>query len=333
MTSDAGSNAVYYRDPILNAELFKTSPLSMNECIKPGIKVDDWFELMVKSPFSVQRLTERTYFVGVAFYNSIFYVGQKGVLLINPLSGGATPNLIAAIAEITPLPIDTMVYTHYHLDHVEGAREIIKSSNEMGHQLNIVSTDITHGRIEKFESKIPLPNKVVNGHDAEFKFEDITIRMRTPEDNGHCKDNSMVFLKDEQVVQFDDMLNPGMFPFPKFATQEDILAYEENLEELYGYDWNYVNGGHGNIGGREDVRFYLDYLKALRASTEEMMESINLSEFIVPTRTHMSQWLSYLQAVSAAVKEQLRGKYGQYYGFEESLPTHVEMMVDAIVSY
>jgi hypothetical protein len=47
----------------------------------------------------------------------------------------------------------------------------------------------------------------------------------------------------------------------------------------------------------------------------------------------MGSWTNYLKAASALVKEELRPKYGLYYGFEESVPTHVEMMLSLLISY
>ena len=333
MASDTGSKAVFFRDRVKTENLYDEVELSASDCIAPGKKIRGWFETMVREAYAVQRLTERAYFVGVSFYNAVFYVGDRGVLLIDPLSGPATQNLIAAVREVTALPIDTLVYTHYHLDHVEGAAQVAGAVAETGGSLNIVGTDLTRSRIEKFGGKIPLPDVVVTGHDGEFAFEGITVRLRTPEDGGHCPDNAMVFLKDDGVVQFDDMVEPGMMPFPKFGTQEDIIACEENLVELAGHDWRFVNGGHGNIGGKDDVRFYLDYFRDLREATGAVMERVKLADFVVPTHSHMGQWMNFLHAVSALAKEELRGKYGRYYGFEEAVPSHVEMMVDAIVSY
>lgn len=314
--------------------LFEYADISAHDCIKPGLKIRDWIDFYTKRTYAVQRLTERSYLVGASGYNATFYVGNEGVLLISPQAGEATINTIEAIRSVTDLPIDAVVYSHYHLDHVEGVMEVIAESGQrFGKKPRIIGSDITAKRIEKFGNKIPLPTDVIEGHDGEVRFEDVTVRLLTPAKSGHCVDNAIIMLNEEGIAQFDDMLEPECMPYPDFGPTEDIIAYEDNLQELHDLDWTFVNGGHGNLGYKSDVKFYLDYLQNLRNSTGEVMERVAQPDFVVPTYSYMAWWLNYLKALSALVKEELRPKYGSYYGFEETVPTHVEMMANALILY
>ena len=315
-------------------DLFEYADLSAKICIKPGLKIRGWLTHLINKPHVVQRLTDRSYLVGAAGYNATVHVGRNGVLLVSPQSGIAATHTLQAIRTITDLPITAVVYTHYHLDHVEGIHAVLDESRQRSvTQPAIWATDLTAGRIVKFGNKVPLPTNVIPGHEGEFQFEDIHVAVNTPRDNGHCVDNAIVHLKEEKIAQFDDMLEPECMPFPHFGPQEDLIAFEENLQLLHGMEWDFVNGGHGNIGGKADVRFYLDYFNDLRNKTGEVMERLSMTDFIVPTYSYMGSWMNYLKAASALVKEELRPKYGLYYGFEESVPTHVEMMLSVLISY
>ena len=67
----------------------KASP---KHTIRPGSVIADYKSLRFEQPYIVQRLTKRTYFVSVNTYNSTFYVGENGVLLFDPMSGGRIRN-------------------------------------------------------------------------------------------------------------------------------------------------------------------------------------------------------------------------------------------------
>ena len=41
-----------------------------------------------------------------------------------------------------------------------------------------------------------------------------------------------------------------------FAGSATFVYYEANLEQLASLDWTYLNGGHGNVGSRDDIAFY-----------------------------------------------------------------------------
>ena len=333
MACEVGAQAVYAGDARRADALFDYVEPSATRVLKPGRKLADWSRRNMYDRYVVQRLSERTWFVSVSFYNSLVHVGPRCVTLVDPLAGEATSRLLQAVRSLTDLPLTGVVYSHYHLDHVEGIRRVFAEGFAAADEVAIIATDLTASRIEKFGGKIPAPTATVAGHDGTVEQDGLTIRLRTPEENGHCVDNAIVLLQGEGAVQFTDMITPGLMPFHKFGTQEDLVAYEENLRQLLGYDWQHINGGHGNVGGRDDVTWYLRYLDDLRSETSAAMERVRLADFMLPSQNHMSSWLYYLRALSATVREALRPRYGAYYGFEEVVASHVDMMVDVLVSY
>ena len=333
MTCELGAQAVYAADYRRGDRLFSVAEGSAETMATPGVKIAEWSRRNMDEPFVVQRLSARAFFVSVSFYNALVHVGDAGVTLVDPLAGEATTRLMQAVRTLTDKPLAAVVYSHYHLDHVEGVRRLFSEGFAEPSSVALVGTDITAGRIAKFGDKIPRPTVLVEGHDGTATVGDLTLRLRTPEENGHCVDNAIVLLPDEGAVQFTDMITPGMMPFHKFGTQEDLVAFEENLAELLTLEWDFVNGGHGNLGGRDDVRWYLRYLDDLRQATGAAMERVKLADFMLASQNHMSSWAYYVRAVAHTAREDLRATYGAYYGFEEVVPSHVDMMLDVLVSY
>ena len=98
---------------------------SATDPIKPGQRVAHLFPRAVMEEYVLQRVTERVWWVSRHFYGSLFYVGKRGVLLLDPFLGGADATL-EAIASVTPLPVTAVVYSHFHADHVGGARRLFE---------------------------------------------------------------------------------------------------------------------------------------------------------------------------------------------------------------
>ena len=91
--------------------------------LKPGQRIARLFPRSVLGDYVLQRLTARTYWFSRHFYGTVFYVGDRGVLLLDPIMGAAD-SLLAAIASVTPLPVTAICYSHFHTDHIGGARRL-----------------------------------------------------------------------------------------------------------------------------------------------------------------------------------------------------------------
>src|ERR1700749_4422606 len=105
---------------ITGAEYVEPSP---TELIQPGQRVAHLFPRAVMEEYVLQRVTGRVWWVSRHFYGSLFYVGKRGVLLLDPFLGGADATL-AAIASVTALPVTAVGYSHFHADHVGGRRRL-----------------------------------------------------------------------------------------------------------------------------------------------------------------------------------------------------------------
>tara|TARA_B100001105_G_scaffold203163_1_gene166910 strand:- start:2093 stop:2554 length:462 start_codon:yes stop_codon:yes gene_type:complete len=100
-------------------------PQSSSKVLAPGEKVANLFNLNMTTPYILQRITENTYWYQSGFYGTIFYIGDKGVLLFDPLEQRAEP-ILKSIRSITDKPITAIVYSHDHADHISGADDLLK---------------------------------------------------------------------------------------------------------------------------------------------------------------------------------------------------------------
>ena len=70
--------------------------------------------------YSTEQIAEGVYLFRSAGQRSLFLVGDTGIIVTDPLGVDAATEYLAAIRQITDLPIQYVVYSHYHWDRVAG---------------------------------------------------------------------------------------------------------------------------------------------------------------------------------------------------------------------
>jgi glyoxylase-like metal-dependent hydrolase (beta-lactamase superfamily II) len=221
--------------------------------VMPGDKLGDLFRRNMSQPYVLQRLTQRSYYVQRAFYSTTFYVGDTGVLLFDAPEGRGG-HLLKAIREVTPLPVTTLVYSHFHVDHVGDAAFWINEARKAGVTLQIVATQATAEKMAFMNSRLPKPTLVLSKLTDSFTFDKVTVEVHRFAHPAHTDDHSVWLLKEEKVLHGPDLLNPDQLPMMGFAVSDTIVYHESNLREAAALDWDYFNGGHGNIGSKAGCR-------------------------------------------------------------------------------
>ena len=302
-------------------------PPSATRLLKPGEKIADYEQLRFRQPYLLQRLTERTYWLAVETYNAIVYVGDEGVLLIDPLSDGRGEIALQAIATITDLPVTAMLYSHSHLDHIGDGRKIAAAAKAKGVKLRVIATSETLEEIKRFNKPVPLPNEVLPPKFGEFAFEDLRVTVDSSRGIRHSPDSSIIHLPSEKVVHGVDFFVPGYIPFQDFDFALDLKAYEDSLDYLLELDWEFFNDGHGNIGGRADAHYVRTYVDDVKAATYRALAGVrDFTEYMQPesSKNRFEQVLAFIEGpLYERVKADMEGKYGHHDLFERILKNHV----------
>ena len=117
-----------------------------------GEKIENLFTENVTQNCVLLKLTDRVFFYEGGLYSTVFYVGDAGVLLLDALEGQG-PGLQAAIAEVTDLPVTSIVYSHNHADHITDAAVIPEASPDA----QIIATEATAAQMERHGSAHAAP--------------------------------------------------------------------------------------------------------------------------------------------------------------------------------
>ncbi|UDM64330.1 VarG family subclass B1-like metallo-beta-lactamase (plasmid) [Pseudoalteromonas piscicida] len=324
---------------------------SAKHSLKIGQKINNLYERQFDdSKFTVQKLGKNTYWIGVNYYNATVVVSKDSVLLIDPLGDGRIDALFRGIQSITNKPITAIMYSHYHLDHVGGGNQLIdlikKNYPRVGRVRVIASQTVAdkinlHAELNENgvrTPKVPAPNEVYDLKRARtVKFGSIRLKMMAPEGSGHTPDNTMILIPSDRVLHFADMINPDQLPFYNFAGAEDFHGYEVDLQNLLrkplSKHWNFINGGHGNIGSKKDVKDLLEYIADVRTEVGKQLEVAPYTP-VFSDGNHFIWFKRWQEEIINNVHSELANKYGHMYGFDSgAVETHAAIILADMIDH
>lgn len=255
------------------------------------------------------------------------------MLLFDALEGRGA-HILQAIREVTPLPVTTIVYSHFHVDHIGDGEFWVNEAQTSGINLRIVASKETADKMALMNSRLPKPTQVLSGLKDAFRFETLTVEMHRFAKPAHTDNHSAWLLREQKVVHSPDLLNPDQLPMMGFAVSDTVVYHAANLKEVMALDWTYFVGGHGNIGSKEDFEFELAFLEDLRESTLKARQEEAFTKHMTPTENnHAAFARSQRDAIIRRVTEALRPKYGRLYGYDASMPYNVELAIRLVGSY
>lgn len=308
---------------------------SITRILQQNEKLASLYNLNTTTPFFVQRLSEKVYFYGGGFYTCCFYVGTDGVLLFDaPERQG--PGLNEAIAQVTALPVAAIVYSHNHADHIIAAQDILNTSRAAGFgPIRIIASSNTAEKMQLLKCSLPPPTETVEWPNGSFSFESVKIHFHGFVRAAHCDDAGIWFMPSEKVVYLPDLMNGDQPPFWRFATAENFTYYRGNISQLGALDWIHHVGGHGNVGSKQDIEFYNQYLDDLEAAVTKAKEVavFGMGVDFKTVNNHADLMTTWMDQIGAATTGIMRPKYGKFYGFEISVPANSIMVLLEGISY
>ena len=306
---------------------------SAETILQPGTKIGDLFRRNMTQPYVLQRLSQRGWWVQAFNYGTVFYVGERGVLIFDTLEG-VYDNITQAIASVTDKPIIAAVYPHYHADHIGDIGKYVEAADRQGIVLRIIASSKTKQSMDLANSSFPRPTEVLGWPRDSFDFEGLTVELHGFEWAAHSDDHSAWLLRQERIIHAPDLINPDQPPFWRFAGNERFRFHEDNLKQVYDLDWDYLSGSHGNIGTREDIDFHLAFIADLKAAIGKAMADHPFTDFVDPSANAHTRFLAnFFSTIAREATNALRPKYGQLYGFEEATPPNAEMVAWTMFEY
>ncbi len=192
--------------------------------------------------------------------NSTFLVGRDGILVVDPgLNEEEAGKCLAQIRTVSALPIRYVVNTHYHLDHQGGNSTYMPGAV-------IVSTAWTRGRTTALKNSTPselpasvVPAQVTFNSSLTIHLEPYTVEVRSGAP-GHTLGDAYVYFPRQKAIAAGDLFMGHACPAMDEGSVRHWIA---TLNAFLATPAQTFVPGHFEIGSREDVRFFRDYLADL----------------------------------------------------------------------
>ena len=253
--------------------------------------------------------------VGYAASNVHFLVGTDGVVVIDTTeTTQAAKNILSDFRKISELPINTIIYTHSHRDHISGAIvfaegrdvEIIASDNFTSDLIAVDNSrpapnavlgartkrqfgiGLPHGELVSLgvgPSKRPMQGLGAGYIEPTVRFKDTIqiiregFELEFAKAPGETPDHQIVWLASKRILFSGDNFYhsfPNLYAI-RGTPYRDFDAWADTMDQLMAYEAEILAPGHTNpVIGAANVRQVLtDYRDAIRYVVAETARGMN----------------------------------------------------------
>lgn len=277
-----------------------------------GVRVDRYLPIPddVAAPpidpakgYRIQKLGRGLFMVTDNAYQSIFMVYDSGVVVVD-----APPNysgkLRQAIAEITDLPITHLIYSHSHVDHVGGGKDLGTIPILIAHEET--------SRILKRANDPRRPLPTVTFRDSYRLAVGNQVLELSYHGVGHEPGNIFIYAPEQKVLMAIDVVFPGWMPWRRFALAKDVTGYFEQVETIDQMPFETFVGGHvSRVGTHADVRLQLEFMNDLKLAAANALNTTQIGAEMNPA-DKTNPWAlfdNYIDQVAAQCVNTLTPKW------------------------
>ena len=197
-------------------------------------------------------------------------VGDEYVVMIDDVLEATAPALVAKAEEIAGRPIDFVINTHAHGDHVGGNVYVTEKG------ALVVSHDQLRARMKDNEQLNSGPGALpvitfsdmmtfhVNGEEA------VAIHMP----NAHTDGDAVIHFVNANVIAAGDLSFRGLFPFIDLDSGGSVAGYMAGMQRMIDMadaDTKFLTG-HGDVGTRAGLEQDLAMLKDAEARVKALID-------------------------------------------------------------
>lgn len=253
----------------------------------------------VKSPWGLIQVTPNVYTYHWHQERNIIIDTSEGLVLTDPFHPQAARQLKKLLDKQFPnKPIHSLIYTHYHLDHVRGGQHL--NPNQV----------IAHKKCASYwkewnATDILQPTLTIED-DFELKLGEQIIKLlylgRT-----HSDTNIAVYVPGEKVLFTGDLGFVKIFG-PMGFPDHYGPGFIKGMERLAQLDFKHFIPSHFRFGKKQDFLDYLEFYKTTRRLCRKALEKYG-RERLWETDTEL-MW-----KMIEEIYDPLKEKYGHWTGF------------------
>jgi len=282
--------------------------------------------------YLVEEIRDHLYWVTDGSYNTMFLVTDKGVVAID-----APPSLgqkyLRAIAEVTDKPVNYMIYSHAHIDHIGAAGLFPKN-------VTIIAQDETARELQsakavaKNVTMVPPIPTITFSKNYTLEIGNQTLKLDYYGTN-HLPGNIFIYAPKQKVLMLVDIVFPGWVPFPYLAIAKDAAGFIKAHDiALNNYDFDTLVAGHlTRLGTRNDVIVQREFVSDLENAATKANQEVLFSKVAQQVGHFDNPWLifsKYIDAVNENCTQAMLPKWeDRLGGAREFMSTHCFSMSEA----
>jgi alkyl sulfatase BDS1-like metallo-beta-lactamase superfamily hydrolase len=314
------------------------------------------------------RVNEHVYCAtGYALGNVIFVLTDRSVVVVDTTEGQAPAQAaFNDFRKVSSLPVSYIIYTHFHGDHIHGAKVFAGPATRViaqkyhteemrkyrlmlayNRRLNQVQWAANVPRADRGATLgVDLLHPAESGYippqitfDEEYKFTEGGVRFELYHTLGETVDHLMAWLPDFETLLPGDLF---YWSFPMLASpgkpDRPVLEWADSLDRMRQLHPAYLVGSHSRpLDGREAIDQALgNYARAIRYVHDQTVKRINDGEPLYRIREEVKlppdlAALPYLQPVYGTVEWAVNGVFRQYTGWYDFDPAHLNGGDPAVV--
>ena len=232
-----------------------------------------------KVEVKVTDLGNKTYMLEGAGGNVTIAVGTDGIIMVDTQFAPMHDKLMAAIKQISPLPIKQIIITHFHGDHTGGIAAFRKDGAAVLAEDNIrlrLMGGTTNGTNGNKTAPVPADALPTDTYFGGSKTIEVGGRKAIVSHvyNAHTDGDSYVYFPDANVLCTGDIMNNNhRYQQVDFANGGDIRGMIRGTNEWLklANDNTKVVVGHGPLANKASIAAYNAMVKSARESIEKLV--------------------------------------------------------------
>jgi len=224
-------------------------------------------------------------------------IGDDGVVMIDDSMPPLLDKMKAAIKKVTDSPIDFLVNTHVHGDHIGHNHQMGKNGTRIvAHEnlrLNMLEKGMPapKGKVKATKESLPV---ITFSHSMNFHLngEDARI-IHLPK--AHTDGDAIIHFKQANVIHAGDVFFNQLFPYIDYSNGGSIEGYIKGQQKIIkmSNDETKIIPGHGKLSNKKELKQAVDMLIDAHNLIKKMV-SENMSEDEVvkanPLAKYHDQW-------------------------------------------
>lgn len=224
-------------------------------------------------------------------------VGKDGVVMIDDSMPPMLDIMKTAIKSVTDKPVDFLINTHVHGDHIGNNETLGKAGTHIVAHQNLRTHLIEKG-IATAKGNVPAPKDalpvITFSHSMNFHLNDLDAHIFHAE-KAHTDGDAVIHYKTVNVIHTGDIMFNGLFPFIDLDSGGSVDGYIAAQKKILSLsdDNTKIIPGHGPIASKKDIAAAVDMLVDSRDLVADLIEAGKSEEQILalnPLAKYHDDW-------------------------------------------